>query len=264
MTQSGVLFEVRNNIGFVHLHNPKKANALSEFLVKDLQEQVRKLSTDQRLRAIIFTGGESKSFCAGADLKERQEMNEGEIRSYVSLLRQTFNEIADLPMPTIASIKGLALGGGCELVLACDMRVMEEDAVIGLTEVSWGIIPGAGGTQRLSQLVGIGMAKKLIFTAAKLPAEQAVSLGLVEEMCPSGEAEMKALKIAEGIAANSNHSVQLAKKAINYQFKAQVNEGLLEEWACYQETIPHPDRLEGLAAFKEKRLPDYKQSAAEV
>jgi enoyl-CoA hydratase/carnithine racemase len=257
MSVHGVIFEVEDRIGLVHLNNPKRANALSEFLVKDLREQVRKLAQDDKLDAVIFTGGESKAFCAGADLKERQEMSEDEIPSYVSMLRQTFNEIAALPMPTIAAIKGLALGGGCELALSCDIRVMEESALIGLTEVSWGIIPGAGGTQRLPQLVGPGMAKKLIFTAAKLNGKEACNLGLVEEVCSEGESLMKALHIASSIRTQSAHSVRLAKKAIDGLVKEQLQTGLETEWACYQHTIPHMDRLEGLASFKEKRKPDY-------
>ncbi|OLN21273.1 hypothetical protein BTO30_15815 [Domibacillus antri] len=259
MTEKGIRFKKEDGIGIVQLHNPKRANALSAFLVNDLQETVRDIAADESLQAVIFTGGESKSFCAGADLKERQAMNEEEIRSYVTQLRNTFQEIAELPVPTIAAVKGLALGGGCELSLACDIRVIEEDALIGLTEVSWGIIPGAGGTQRLTQLIGSGMAKKLIFTAAKLRAEEAVRIGLAEEICKAGELELKALKIANLISANSGHAVRLAKAAIHGLLEDQMKHGLEKEWAMYQETIPHRDRLEGLAAFQEKRTPDYRK-----
>lgn len=257
MSSRGVIFEVRDEIGIVKLNNPARANALSGFLVKDLASQIKELSVNRDLRAVIFTAGESKAFCAGADLKERQSMNEQEIISYVGLLRKTFDEIAALPMPTIAAIRGLALGGGCELALSCDLRVMEEDALIGLTEVSWGIIPGAGGTQRLPQLVGVGMAKKLIYTAAKLSAREAFEINLVEEVCPTGQAELKALQIADEIAKNSPNSVRLAKLAIGSFAKNQLQQGLEAEWDYYKQTINHPDRLEGLAAFREKRKPNY-------
>lgn len=264
MAEKGIRFKKTNRVGIIQLHNPKRANALSAFLVSDLQEIVREAARDESLKAVIFTGGESKAFCAGADLKERQSMTEEEIRSYVTQLRNTFQEIAELPVPTIAAIKGLALGGGCELALACDIRVIEEDALIGLTEVSWGIIPGAGGTQRLTYLTGIGMAKKLIFTAAKLNAEEAVRIGLAEEICPTGQSDMKALKTTEAIAANSGHAVRLAKAAIDGLVEKQIHGGLNKEWEMYQQTIPHEDRLEGLAAFREKRKPDYIKSTFSI
>ncbi|WP_277986853.1 enoyl-CoA hydratase-related protein [Aeribacillus pallidus] len=165
MSESGVLLEIQNKVAIIQLNNAKRANALSKFLVKDLSYAINTIKDHSNVSAVIFTGGESKAFCAGADLKERQSMSEREVEEYVTLLRKTFTNISSLPMPTIAAVKGLALGGGCELALACDIRVMEKGALIGLTEVSWGIIPGAGGTQRLAQLVGIGRAKQLIFTA---------------------------------------------------------------------------------------------------
>jgi enoyl-CoA hydratase/carnithine racemase len=264
MPESGVIFETRETIGMVHLNNPKRANALSKFLVQDLADTVNKLKGATHLSAVIFTGGKSKAFCAGADLKERKTMSEDEVIEYVSFLRKTFAEIASLPMPTIAAIKGMALGGGCELALACDFRVMEEDAFIGLTEVSWGIIPGAGGTQRLPQLVGVGKAKQLIFTAEKLSGKQAYEIGLVEEICENGKAELKALKIAELIAENSLHSVRLAKRAVDSFDQTQMETGLQVEWDCYKKTIHHPDRLEGLAAFKEKRKPNYSNNKLKI
>lgn len=257
MSSQGVIVKIQDNIGIVKLNNPNRTNALSEFLVRDLADEVKRLQHDRNLSAVIFTAGESKAFCAGADLKERQTMNEQEIVSYVGLLRETFNEIAALPMPTIAAIKGLALGGGCELALSCDLRVMEENALIGLTEVSWGIIPGAGGTQRLPQLIGIGKAKKLIYTAAKLNAKEAFEVGLIEEICPVDESEVKALRMAEDIAKNSSNSVRLAKQAVDSFARSQLKQGLEKEWDCYKKTITHSDRLEGLAAFGEKRQPNY-------
>lgn len=257
MSPNGIVLEYQNEIGIVKLNNPTRANALSRFLVDDLASLVERLSKDRSLRAVIFAAGDSKAFCAGADLKERQTMNEQEIIEYVSLLRETFNQIAALPMPTIAAIKGLALGGGCELALACDLRVMEEDALIGLTEVSWGIIPGAGGTQRLSRIVGHSKAKELIYTARKLSAIHAEKIGLVDYVCSTGEAERKALELAAEIAQNAPLSVRLAKLAIDSFDRQQLENGLDAEWSYYQQTIPTRDRLEGLAAFREKRSPVY-------
>ncbi|MFC4769419.1 enoyl-CoA hydratase-related protein [Effusibacillus consociatus] len=257
MSSSGILVDYQNEIAIVKLNNPSRANALSRFLVEDLAYHVDILAKNQTLRAVVFSAGESKAFCAGADLKERQTMNEIEIVSYVELLRETFHQIAGLPMPTIAAIKGLALGGGCELALACDLRVMEEDALIGLTEVSWGIIPGAGGTQRLSQLVGVAKAKELIFTARKLRADEAEKIGLIEQVCHVGESEKKALELAGEIAKNAPVAVRLSKAAIHSYEADHLENGLKAEWSYYQQTIPTRDRLEGLAAFREKRLPIY-------
>jgi methylglutaconyl-CoA hydratase len=257
MSESGVLLEIQNKVAIIQLNNSKRANALSKFLVKDLSYAINTIKDHSNVSAVIFTGGESKAFCAGADLKERQSMSEREVEEYVALLRKTFTNISSLPMPTIAAVKGLALGGGCELALACDIRVMEKGALIGLTEVSWGIIPGAGGTQRLAQLVGIGRAKQLIFTAEKINGEKAYEIGLVEYICEAGEAELKALNIAEKISENSIHSVRLAKQAVDSFARELMEKGLIAEWDCYQKTIYHPDRLEGLAAFQEKRKPDF-------
>ena len=254
---SGILVEYQNHIAIVKLNNPGRANALSRFLLDDLAHCVKLLAGDQTLRAVVFSAGESRAFCAGADLKERQTMTEPEIVSYVGLLRDTFQQIAHLPMPTIAAIKGLALGGGCELALSCDIRVMEEDALIGLTEVSWGIIPGAGGTQRLSQLVGVGKAKELIFTAKKLAAAEAERIGLVEHVCGIDGADLKALQLAQEIAKQAPVSVRLAKAAIRSYDASLLQSGLDAEWVYYQQTIPTEDRLEGLAAFREKRQPVY-------
>lgn len=258
LSQAGVIVAYKDHCAIVNLNNPGRANALSRFLVEDLAFQVEHLSKNDSLRAVVFTAGESKAFCAGADLKERRVMDEAQIVSYVALLRDTFAKIAELPMPTIAAIKGLALGGGCELALSCDIRVMEEDAFIGLTEVSWGIIPGAGGTQRLSQLVGAGRTKELIFSARRLRAHEAEKIGLVEQVCGIGESEQKAMELAHEISQNAPISVRLAKAAIHSFDAAQLERGLDAEWGYYQRTIPTRDRLEGLAAFIEKRSPVYK------
>ncbi|MGG3801915.1 enoyl-CoA hydratase-related protein [Metabacillus fastidiosus] len=257
MSYTGVTVEIKNGLAMIKLNNPGRANALSKFLVADLASALAKLKKSDGLHSVIFTGGESKAFCSGADLKERLEMDGTEIIEFVSLLRRVLADIEELPMPTIAAIKGLALGGGCELALACDIRIIEENALIGLPEVSWGIIPGAGGTQRLTELIGAGKAKKMIFTAAKLTGSEAYEIGLAEYIVSRGQSEEKALEIAKEISCNSRNSIELAKKAINFFNKDRLVKGLEEEWSCYKETINHSDRLEGLASFNEKRKPKY-------
>lgn len=165
---------------------------------------------------------------------------------------------AELPFPTIASIEGVALGGGLELALACDIRIAGENALLGLPETALAIIPGAGGTQRLPRLVGLAKAKELIFTSARLNAKEALSIGLVNHCVPSGEAFAKALEIAAKIAVNGPIALRMAKKAIDQGIEEGMENALLEEGRCYGQLVHSNDRKEGLNAFVEKRKPVYK------
>jgi enoyl-CoA hydratase/carnithine racemase len=239
----------------VAIHNPERYNALSGQVVADLKEAAAQLAVDREVRAVVIHGGEAKAFCSGADLKERSGMAEPDVFAAVHLLRETVSLYERLPMPVIAAIHGMAFGGGCELALACDIRLMAEDAQIGLTEVGWAIIPGAGGCIRLSALVGPAMAKELIFTARKLSAAEAVQIGLVNRMLPRDELLTAARDMAKQIAAQGPLAVRAAKRAINGGLA--LGAGLALEWEAYQSIIHTQDRLEGLKAFAEKRPPVY-------
>ncbi|GCD82452.1 enoyl-CoA hydratase [Parageobacillus thermoglucosidasius] len=249
---------LENGIALVMLNRPEAANALSLALLNELSGLLDDLAFDKGVRVVIITGAGDKTFCAGADLKERAGMNETEVRKTVALIRETINKIEQLPHPVIAVLNGSAFGGGLELALACDIRIAADTAQFGLTETSLGIIPGAGGTQRLPRLIGIGKAKELIFTAKRIAAKEAEQIGLVEYAVPRVQLMEKALEIAGQIAANAPIAVKQAKLAVNRGFDVDLATGLRLEQMAYEVTIPTKDRLEGLQAFKEKRKPIYK------
>jgi enoyl-CoA hydratase/carnithine racemase len=256
MVGTKVLLRREGFVAEVVLNNPERYNALSRQVVAELREAATELAADRSVRAVIVHGGESKAFCSGADLKERQSMGEAQVVDMVHLLRETVNLYERLPMPVIAAVYGMAFGGGCELALAADLRVMADDGQIGLTEVNWAIIPGAGGCIRLPQLVGAARAKELIFTARKLSAAEALAIGLVNRVVPKDQLLPTALEIATRIAEQGPLAVRAAKRAINGGL-AMAN-GLALEWEAYQSIIPTQDRLEGLRAFAEKRAPVYR------
>jgi methylglutaconyl-CoA hydratase len=247
-----------NGIAIVTLNRPEAANALSTALLNELSELLGDLAFQKDVRVVIVTGAGEKVFCAGADLKERAGMNETEVRKTVALIRETINQVEQLPQPVIAALNGSAFGGGLELALACDIRVAVDTAQLGLTETSLGIIPGAGGTQRLPRLIGIGKAKELIFTAKRITTQEAAQIGLVEYVVPRAQLMEKALEIATQIAANAPIAVRQAKLAVNRSLDVDLVTGLRLEQMAYEVTIPTKDRLEGLQAFKEKRKPVYK------
>ncbi|KAM5136596.1 methylglutaconyl-CoA hydratase, mitochondrial isoform 3-T3 [Callospermophilus lateralis] len=198
----------------------------------------------------------------GADLKERAKMHSSEVGPFVSKIRAVINDIANLPMPTIAAIDGLALGGGLELALACDIRVAASSAKMGLVETKLAIIPGGGGTQRLPRAIGMSLAKELIFSARVLDGQEAKAVGLISHVLEQNQegdaAYRKALDLAREFLPQGPVAMRVAKLAINQGMEVDLVTGLAIEEACYAQTIPTKDRLEGLLAFKEKRPPRYK------
>ena len=185
-------------------------------------------------------------------------MSPDEAAAFVQSIRTTFSELGDLPMPTLAAIEGGAFGGGLELALAVDLRVAGSEAKMGLVETALAIIPGAGGTQRLPRLIGLSRAKELIFTARRIGAEEASRLGLVDRLVAAGEALPDALALARDILPNGPLALRLAKQAVNRGLELNLVSGLAFEQACYAQVLSTKDRLEGLAAFREKRKPHYR------
>lgn len=240
------------------LNRPDAANALSAQLLYELKQALYEIKYNPAVRVVIITGVGEKAFCAGADLKERANMEPNEVRKTVNLIRLVVNNIEALPQPVIAAVNGVALGGGTELALACDIRIASDNAKFGLTETSLGIIPGAGGTQRLPRLIGKGRAKELIYTARRIDTKEAEAIGLVEYVVSSNYLMDKAFELAKQIAKNAPIAVKQAKLAIDKGFDTDLNTGLAIEQSAYEITIPTKDRLEGLQAFKEKRPPIYK------
>jgi len=206
----------------------------------------------------VITGAGNRAFCAGADLKERATMAPDAVTEFIYTIRTLFSAIDDLPTPTIAAVNGFAFGGGTELALACDLRVAADTAQMGLTETRLAIIPGAGGTQRLPRLVGLGKAKELIFTGRRVAAEEALAIGLVNRIAPPDTLMEAAMAMAEVICEAGPIAVRQAKYAISHGMETDLSTGLAIESAAYWATIPTEDRLEGLAAFREKRKPVYK------
>jgi len=244
------------SIAWVELRNPERQNALSCQVVADLHEAACELAVDAAVRAVVIHGGESKSFCTGADLKERQGMDEAQVVAAVHALRSAVDAYARLPMPVIAAVHGMAFGGGMELALACDIRIAADDAQMGLTEVGWGIIPGGGGCARLPALVGPAKAKELIFAARRLTAAEALAIGLVNQVAGRQALLRTAQEMAEQIARQGPLAVRAAKRAIDGGLGLAA--ALAVEWQEYQSIIPTQDRLEGLRAFAERRAPVYR------
>lgn len=253
-----VLFEKDGHLGKVTINRPDQLNCFDYETLAVLGEIVETIQADKDVRAVIVTGSGEKAFSAGADLKERRTLSEKEVRRNVRAIRDVFTAIEELPQPTIAAINGYALGGGLELALACDFRYAVSDAVMGLTEVSWAIIPGAGGTQRLSRLVGTSRAKELILTARRINAEKALDMGMINEVFDRKDLLDGANALAREIMKNGPLAVTQAKYAINHGNNVDIHTGLAIEAKAYEVIIPTEDRVEALQAFKEKRPANFK------
>ncbi|MDC3415042.1 enoyl-CoA hydratase-related protein [Aquibacillus sp. 3ASR75-11] len=253
-----VNYERKNDhLVVITLNRPEAANALSHTLLDQLNEAVAKISLESDIRCVVITGAGERAFCAGADLKERQGMHEKDVLEAVTYIGDTINRIEQIQVPTIAAINGAAFGGGLELALACDIRIASVHAKMGLTETSLGIIPGAGGTQRLARLIGLGQAKRLIFTAESIDAASAFSLRLVERLSTKETLLQDAEDVANKITKNAPIALIQAKKAIHYGLQTDLQTGLTIEKMSYQATIPTKDRVEALEAFQQKRKPTF-------
>ena len=240
------------------LNRPKIMNSLNFDMLRALRDQIEAVRFSPNVRVVIITGAGEKAFCAGADLKERATMPPDKVKEFILTIRTLFSAIEYLNKPVIAAVNGIALGGGTEMALAADIRIASHNALMGLTETRLAIIPGAGGTQRLPRLVGKGKAKELIFTGQRITAEEALRIGLVNKICPLEDLLTEARNMAAMICETGPIAIEQAKYAINYGLETDLNTGLAIESNAYWLTIPTKDRLEGLAAFREKRKPVYK------
>ncbi len=244
-----------DGIRVVTLDRPP-VNALGRELVVDLDAVLDRLKEDGGARCLIIRSS-SRHFCAGADLKERKSMTTTDVRAFVPRLAALCDSLASLPIPTIAAVCGAAAGGGCELALAADLRILAADATIGLRETALAILPGAGGTQRLPRLIGPSRAKRWIFTAQMFSAAAALRDGVADLVVASEDLDDEARRLAELIAGNGPLAVRLAKRAIDHGAGLPLDRALEIEWACYQGTLDTEDRSEALAAFTEKRPPRF-------
>jgi enoyl-CoA hydratase/carnithine racemase len=245
-------------VATVTLNRPEARNALSRALVAEFREGLAELGADDRLRALIVAATrESNAFCAGADLVERTKLTPEERLEHLHAISALAEELAAFPTPTIAAVHGYALAGGCEVAMACDIRVAAEGSVFGLPEVAVGLMPGAGGVTRLPRLVGYGRARELLFTGRRVPVEEAAQIGLVDRVVPLADLDKAAMELAETIAANAPLAVRALKRALRASDSLpieQATEAVLRERIPLDRT---KDYLEGITAFAEKRKPQY-------
>jgi methylglutaconyl-CoA hydratase len=256
---AGVAWQRRGSIALVTLSRPERMNALSRALVTRFGEIGREVSADAGVRLVIVTGSGDKAFSAGADLKERAGMSQEEVRGLLRAYETELGWLESVPVPTLAAINGAALGGGLELALMCDFRVAAPHAVLGLPETSLGVIPGAGGTQRLAKLLGEMRAKELILRALRLTAPEALILGLVNQVVPKSENFLhEVMAWADPILTGAPLAIVAALRSIRGAATRDLKEGLALERAAYEVCLQSEDRLEALSAFNEKRPPVYK------
>lgn len=258
MTPDAITYEAQDGIATLTLNRPEVRNAINNDLLNRLEELVATLRFDPAVRVVIITGSGPKSFCAGADLKERATLSPDEVKTFLHTINYLFQDIEQLDKAVIAAINGVALGGGLELALTADLRIAADTAVMGFPETQLAIIPGAGGTQRLPRMVGRGKAKEMIFTGQPVDARTALAMGLVNQVIPPDQLMEASREMAAVIAQAGPIAIQQAKVAIDKGMDTNLHSGLAIETKAYGVCIPTEDRLEGLAAFKEKRKPVYK------
>lgn len=251
--------ERKGAVGIITVNRPKSLNALSRATVAELAAAIEELNADDAIRAIVLTGAGEKAFVAGADISEFNALRSAEeAAEYARAGQAVLNRIERLPKPVIAAINGYALGGGCELAMACDIRIAADIARLGQPEINLGIIPGYGGTQRLTRLVGKGMAKLLVLGGDPITAQEAQHIGLVDMVVPAAELMPKAMELAEKLAAKAPVALRLCKQAINEGAESSLAAGLDHEAALFGVVFDTEDRVEGVSAFLEKRKPAWK------
>ncbi|MDM5338397.1 enoyl-CoA hydratase [Fictibacillus enclensis] len=246
-----------NAVAVITIQNPP-LNVLSKAVFQELDDVFMELEQDPETVAVIVTGAGEKAFVAGADIKEfPQMMGNPDMKSYVMDVHMILNRIDFFPKPTIAVLNGLTFGGGCELALACDMRIAEEHAQIGLPEVTLGLFPGGGGTQRLPRLVGVARAKEMMFTGEPVTSETALGIGLVNHVVPSGEGLNESKKLAAKITRHSLQALSRIKRSVDEGLEKPLTEGIELEASLFQEVFQTEDIKEGVQAFFEKRKPAF-------
>lgn len=251
------ILTIEKHIATITFNRPEASNAVSRDLLNSFLKNLQEISNNNSVRVLFLQGAGEKVFCAGADLKERSTMTEKEVIQFLDMFRYTCSYLENLPIPTVCVLNGDAYGGGLEIALCCDLRLMAKEAKIGLTETKLGIIPGAGGTQRLSRLIGVSRAMELIFSARRISSESALQLGIVNAVTDKSNLSILTESYAEEISSSAPIAVRMAKKAIKNGSTQDLNIALDMERACYLQTLKTKDRNEALTAFKEKRKPNF-------
>ena len=246
-----VTYEQDGFVGVITINRPQALNALNSQVLEDLEETFKAVDLETT-RALILTGAGEKSFVAGADIGEMSSLTKAEGEAFGKKGNDIFRMIETFPIPVIAAVNGFALGGGCEIAMSCDIRICSENAIFGQPEVGLGITPGFGGTQRLARIIGVGMAKQLIYTARNIKAEQAKTIGLVNDVYPQEELLDQAKKLASIISANAPIAVRNCKKAINDGLEAAMDDAIVIEEKLFGDCFETEDQKAAMANFLEK------------
>jgi enoyl-CoA hydratase len=250
-----ILTEIHERVGLIRLNRPQAFNALSRILLEELMLALADFDGAERVGAMVITGNE-RAFAAGADITEMA--NASTVEMFLSDPIALFDRIRTVKKPVIAAVCGYCLGGGCELALSCDMIIAAENARFGQPEIGLGVIPGAGGTQRLTRIVGKAIAMEMILNNRTLTASEALQFGLVNRVVPVERCLEEALALGNEIAARPPLAVRLAKEAINNAYETSLSDGLVDERRAFQLLFASDDQKEGMAAFLEKRAPGWK------
>lgn len=257
MSCENIKAETRNKIAYITIDRPKVLNALNMQTMDELRQVFTQVKGDKDVRVVILTGAGEKAFVAGADINELQKNNPVEAKEYTHRGQAVLDAIENLGKPVIACINGFALGGGCELAMACTMRLASENAKLGQPEVKLGIIPGYGGTQRLPRLVGKGIAAQLLLTGDMISAQEAHRIGLVNEVVSASELIPRAEAIAQAIIKNAPLAIQYCLEAVNHGMEISQQEGLFLEATLFSVCCATEDKKEGTTAFLEKRAANF-------
>jgi len=249
--------ERSGHVATITLNRPDVLNAFNTEHLETLLHEIDALSANREIRVVVLTGAGERAFAAGADIAEMREKSPSEALAFARLGQSICSAIEAAPQPYIAAVNGYALGGGCEISLACDIRVASENAALGQPEVSLGIPPGWGGTQRLTRLIGPGMARELIYTGRRVKADEAARIGLVNAVYPLSELMEKAHEMAATIAANAPVAISFSKNAILQSFDVQLDAGLAYEASVFALSFDTNDQKEGMSAFLERRKADF-------
>jgi len=256
MGYENILVERKENYAVITLNRPKVLNALNQALMAELDAALDELAADESVRAVVLTGAGERAFAAGADIGEFNALPSASVAAELSLRGQAvMNKIERLPKPVIAAVNGFALGGGCELAMACDIRIAADTARLGQAEINLGITPGYGGTQRLPRLVGKGAAKLLCLTGDHITADEALRIGLVDRVVPAADLLAEAEALAAKLASKAPVVMAAIKQAINVGTEGTLADGLAFEAAQFGLVFDTQDRVEGVNAFLEKRRP---------
>jgi enoyl-CoA hydratase len=259
MTYDTILTETHGPVRVIRLNRPEALNALSVQLIEDLNDALDKAEVDMEIRCLVLAGSE-KAFAAGADVKEMQ--SKSYLDAYYGDFVASWERITRMRKPVIAAVCGFALGGGCELAMMCDFILASDTAKFGQPEIKLGILPGAGGTQRLTRLIGKSKAMEMCLTGRMMDAAEAERAGLVSRVIPAADLMAEAIRVAQAIAGMSTSAVMMTKESIERAYESSLSEGIRFERRLFYATFATPDQKEGMAAFVEKRAPDFKRGPA--